>query len=121
MSKIKINTIFYPTIYANKWFKNNNPDKRVMYITTMQSYDMFGNSWLLAPDLAYGEIMVRVDDDDILAEDALEFLSKTYEDNPELGVQLYESAPLPPLAVSPIWIMPPSQIAEVSFNLGKYI
>ena len=67
-----------------KWFKTNNPDKRVMYITTMQSYDMFGNSWLLAPDLAYGEIMVRVDDDDILAEDALEFLSKTYEDNPEL-------------------------------------
>jgi glycosyltransferase involved in cell wall biosynthesis len=67
-----------------KWFKTNNPDKRIMYITTMQSYDMFGNSWLLAPDLAYGEIMVRVDDDDILAEDTLEFLSKTYEDNPEL-------------------------------------
>ena len=23
INKIKINTIFYPTIYANKWFKNN--------------------------------------------------------------------------------------------------
>jgi glycosyltransferase involved in cell wall biosynthesis len=67
-----------------KWFKNNNADKRIMYITTMQSYDMFGNSWLLAPDLSHGEIMVRLDDDDILTEDALEFLSKTYEDNPEL-------------------------------------
>jgi glycosyltransferase involved in cell wall biosynthesis len=71
-------------IYIYKWFKNNNADKRIMYITTMQSYDMFGNSWLLAPDLSHGEIMVRLDDDDILAEDALEFLSKTYEDNPEL-------------------------------------
>jgi glycosyltransferase involved in cell wall biosynthesis len=67
-----------------KWFKTNNPDKRIMYITTMQSYDMFGNSWLLAPDLASGGIMLRLDDDDILVEDALEFLSKTYEDNPEL-------------------------------------
>jgi glycosyltransferase involved in cell wall biosynthesis len=67
-----------------KWFKNNNPNKRIMYITTMQSYDMFGNSWLLAPDLAYGEIMVRLDDDDILASDCLTFLSEVYTLNSEL-------------------------------------
>jgi hypothetical protein len=38
----------------------------------------------MAPDLADGEIMVRLDDDDLLAQDALEFLSNTYEKNPEL-------------------------------------
>ncbi|MEY4332624.1 MAG: hypothetical protein RLZZ196_1362 [Bacteroidota bacterium] len=67
-----------------KNFKNRNIDKRIMYLTTKSTYDMFQNSWLLAPDLAEGEIMVRLDDDDILAEDCLEFLSKLYEENPEL-------------------------------------
>lgn len=70
------------TIY-NK-FKDRNSDKRIMYITTKQSYDLFGNSWLISPDLAEGEIMVRLDDDDLLAEDSLEFLSNLYEKNPEL-------------------------------------
>ena len=65
-------------------FKDTNSDKRIMYITTKQSHDMFKNSWLLAPDLAEGEIMVRLDDDDLLAEDALQFLSETYTNNPEL-------------------------------------
>lgn len=70
------------TIY-NK-FKDRNSDKRIMYLTTKQSYDLFGNSWLIAPDLAEGEIIVRLDDDDLLAEDSLEFLSNLYEKNPEL-------------------------------------
>jgi glycosyltransferase involved in cell wall biosynthesis len=65
-------------------FKSISGDRRVMYITTKQSYDLFGNSWLLAPDLAKGEIMVRLDDDDLLTEDSLEFLSNLYEKNPEL-------------------------------------
>jgi glycosyltransferase involved in cell wall biosynthesis len=67
-----------------KWFRDSNSDKRVMYLTTKQSYDMFQDSWLLSPDLSHGEIMVRLDDDDILVEDALEFLSKIYTENPEL-------------------------------------
>ena len=50
-------------------FKDTNSDKRVMYLTTKKSHDMFQNSWLIAPDLAEGEIMVRLDDDDLLAED----------------------------------------------------
>jgi glycosyltransferase involved in cell wall biosynthesis len=65
-------------------FKDSNSDKRIMYITTKQSHDLFQNSWLLAPDLAEGEIMVRLDDDDLLAEDTLEFLSNIYTKNPEL-------------------------------------
>jgi len=65
-------------------FKDTNSDKRIMYITTKQSHDLFQNSWLLAPDLAEGEVMVRLDDDDLLVEDSLEFLSKIYTENPEL-------------------------------------
>ena len=65
-------------------FKSLCGDKRVMYMTTKKEHDMFGNSWLIAPDLAEGEIMVRLDDDDLLAEDALEFLANTYTKNPEL-------------------------------------
>jgi len=67
-----------------KAFKVRHKDKRVMYLTTETPYEMFQNSWLLSPDLAQGEIMVRLDDDDILIEDTLEFLSATYEKNPEL-------------------------------------
>ena len=65
-------------------FKDSNSDKRIMYLTTKQSHDLFQNSWLIAPDLAEGEIMVRLDDDDLLVEDTLEFLSETYTNNPEL-------------------------------------
>jgi glycosyltransferase involved in cell wall biosynthesis len=65
-------------------FKDTNSDKRIMYITTKQSHDLFQNSWLLAPDLAEGEIMVRLDYDDLLAVDTLEFLSETYTNNSEL-------------------------------------
>ena len=67
-----------------KSFKNRNLDKRIMYVTTGTDYDMFKNSWLLSSDLAIGELIVRLDDDDILAEDALQFISQTYEKNPEL-------------------------------------
>ena len=50
-------------------FKSKHTNKRIMYITTKDSYDLFRSSWLMAPDLAEGEIMVRLDDDDILVED----------------------------------------------------
>jgi glycosyltransferase involved in cell wall biosynthesis len=70
------------TIY-NK-FKDTNSDKRIIYMTTKKSHDLFKDSWLIAPDLAEGEIMVRLDDDDLLVEDALQFLSETYTNNPEL-------------------------------------
>lgn len=69
-------------IYLN--FKNRNSDKRVMYLTTKESYDMFRNSWLYSPRLAKGDIMVRLDDDDMLVEDALEFVVRAYEKNPQL-------------------------------------
>ena len=75
-----------------KKFKTNNSTKRIMYITSQQSYDMFQNSWIIAPDLAKGEVMVRLDDDDILAQDSLHFISKVYERNPELDFSYGSSA-----------------------------
>jgi len=67
-----------------KKFKSDNKDKRVIYLSAGEARGLYRRSWLLAPDLADGEIMVRLDDDDLLAEDTLEFLSNTYEKNPEL-------------------------------------
>lgn len=67
-----------------KKFKSNNTDKRVLYLSAGEARGLYRRSWLIAPDLAEGEIMVRLDDDDLLAEDALEFLSNTYTKNPEL-------------------------------------
>lgn len=67
-----------------KTFKKANPNKKITYFTTNSEYDLFKNSWLIAPDIAEGDIMVRVDDDDILLNDALEFLVEVYSQNPEL-------------------------------------
>ena len=67
-----------------KKFKSDNKDKRVIYLSAGEARGLYRRSWLMAPDLADGEIMVRLDDDDLLAEDTLEFLSNTYEKNPEL-------------------------------------
>jgi glycosyltransferase involved in cell wall biosynthesis len=69
-------------IYKN--FKQANSDKRVLYLTSNEPRGMYKPSWLIAPDLAEGELMVRLDDDDLLAEDCLEFLTKVYTENPEL-------------------------------------
>jgi hypothetical protein len=42
-------------------------------MSTKSSYDLFQNSWILAPELAMGEIMIRLDDDDILLNDSLKY------------------------------------------------
>jgi glycosyltransferase involved in cell wall biosynthesis len=67
-----------------KEFKSHHSDKRMIYMSSDTPYDMFQQSWLISPDLANGEIMIRLDDDDILAENCLSFLSDVYEKNTEL-------------------------------------
>ena len=69
-------------IYQN--FKLQHPDNRIMYITTKNRHEMYKKSWMLGLKLSEGELFVRLDDDDLLVHDSLEFLSKTYENNPEL-------------------------------------
>ena len=67
-----------------KKFKDTHKDKRVLYVTLNEAWGLYKSSWIMAVDLAIGDIIVRLDDDDLLAEDALQFLSNTYEKNPEL-------------------------------------
>ena len=61
-----------------KDFKSQNPNNDVIYHTSNTPYNLFKNSWKLGAKLANGELIVRLDDDDLLAEDALEYLSNTY-------------------------------------------
>ncbi len=65
-------------------FKDLAGDRRVMYISTKSNYDLFRTSWLIAPDISNGDLMVRLDDDDILDSNALEWLVDVYTKNPEL-------------------------------------
>ena len=66
------------------WFKSINPDKRICYFTTKTPYELFQSSWLLSPDIATGDILLRLDDDDILTPDCFQFVSEMYEKNPEI-------------------------------------
>ena len=70
------------SIYNN--FKSNNPTKRIVYLTSATPYDMFKDSWNLSPKLSKGELIVRLDDDDLLVESSLEFIVNTYLNNPTL-------------------------------------
>lgn len=67
-----------------KKFKEQHSDNRIVYITSDTPYEMFQQSWLYSPELATGDIMVRLDDDDLLTKDALKYISDLYERNPEL-------------------------------------
>ena len=82
-------------------FKERNPFKRVVYYTEGGKYFLFKNSWLIAPKLSEGELMIRLDDDDILDTETLEFIDKVFIQTPELdfaygqsvqfrGTEIYE-------------------------------
>lgn len=65
-------------------FKQRHPLKRVIYYTEGGEYFLFKNSWLIAPKLSHGDLMFRLDDDDILDTEALEFADKVFTQTPEL-------------------------------------
>ena len=67
-----------------KKFKLTNSDKRIMYITVNEARGLYRDSWLIAPDVSDGAIIVRLDDDDLLANDALKYISDLYQQNPDL-------------------------------------
>lgn len=73
-------------------FKLSHPNNDVIYITSATPHDMYKKSWSLGLKMASGEIMVRLDDDDLLIEDALEFLSKTYTSHTDLDFSYGSSA-----------------------------
>jgi glycosyltransferase involved in cell wall biosynthesis len=70
------------SIYKN--FKKENKDKRILFFSSNQPYYYFKESWKIAPKISEGEIMVRLDDDDLLSVDSLEYLSNTYTEHKDL-------------------------------------
>lgn len=65
-------------------FKNLNKDKRCLYITSTHPYEFFRDSWNLGVHLSNGDICVRLDDDDLLMKDTLEYINNIYHINPGL-------------------------------------
>jgi glycosyltransferase involved in cell wall biosynthesis len=65
-------------------FKLEHKDNRCVYMTAMQSYYLFKNSWIYGFQMAEGDILIRLDDDDLLMPDTLEYVNKVYELNKDL-------------------------------------
>ena len=59
-------------------------DNLVTYINSGKSYHLFKESWKMAPKISNGEIMIRLDDDDILDSETLEFVSNVFTETPDL-------------------------------------
>lgn len=67
-----------------KKFKERHTDKRILYITSATPYEMYRDNWTIGADICKGEISIRLDDDDLLAEDCLEFISDLFERHSDL-------------------------------------
>jgi glycosyltransferase involved in cell wall biosynthesis len=65
-------------------FKNRNKDKRVLYITSFTPLDLFKNSWKQSIYDSNGDVLVRLDDDDILDTESLDYINSIYVNNPNL-------------------------------------
>jgi glycosyltransferase involved in cell wall biosynthesis len=73
-------------------FKLNNPSKRVIYYNEGGKRFLFKESWIIAPKLSNGDLMIRLDDDDILDTECLEFVSKVFSETPDLDFAYGTSA-----------------------------
>jgi glycosyltransferase involved in cell wall biosynthesis len=73
-------------------FRSHHPDKRVLYITTFTPLELFKKSWDYAVILSDGEIIFRIDDDDLLCPHSFESISKIYDENPLLDFSFGSSA-----------------------------
>lgn len=65
-------------------FKSYHPDNRIIYITSTTQYDFFKKSWNDSLHLATGDVLVRLDDDDLLLEYSLEYINNLYSSNSDL-------------------------------------
>ena len=73
-------------------FKLNNPNKRVVYYNEGSERFLFKESWLIAPKLSHGDLMIRLDDDDLLDTECLEFITKVFSETPDLDFAYGTSA-----------------------------
>jgi hypothetical protein len=53
-------------------------------MTAMKSYYLFKNSWVYGFQLAEGDVLIRLDDDDLLMPNTLEYINSVYELNNDL-------------------------------------
>lgn len=67
-----------------KEFKQRVPNHIVTYINSGGAYHLFKESWKIAPKISEGEVMIRLDDDDLLDSEALEFVDKVFTQTPDL-------------------------------------
>jgi glycosyltransferase involved in cell wall biosynthesis len=65
-------------------FKLRVPHNKVTYINSGGAYHLFKESWKIAPKISEGEVMIRLDDDDILDSDTLEFVDMVFTQTPNL-------------------------------------
>jgi autotransporter strand-loop-strand O-heptosyltransferase len=59
-------------------FKEKNYNKRVVYLTSKTPFDLFKKSWRYMSLLSEGDVIVRLDDDDLLASDCIEYIRYIY-------------------------------------------
>ena len=65
-------------------FKLRVPNNKVTYMNSGGAYHLFKESWKIAPKISEGEVMIRLDDDDILDSEALSFVDKVFTETTEL-------------------------------------
>ena len=64
----------------------------VTYINSGKEHHLFKESWKIAPKIANGEVMIRLDDDDLLHSECLEFVSMIFSETPDLDFAYGNSA-----------------------------
>lgn len=78
------------SIYRN--FRKAHPDKRIVYLTSVTNFDYFKKSWTYPISMSEGDIILRIDDDDIFHEEAFSYISDVYLQNPSLDFSFGSSA-----------------------------
>ena len=65
-------------------FRKLTPNNTTLYLNSNSPRYFFKKSWEIAPQIVQGEVMVRLDDDDLLSENSLKLISKIYTEHPLL-------------------------------------
>tara|TARA_R110001606_G_scaffold393145_1_gene562790 strand:+ start:509 stop:1453 length:945 start_codon:yes stop_codon:yes gene_type:complete len=65
-------------------FRDKNKTNTTLYLNSNTPRYFFSKSWKIAPQITQGEVMVRLDDDDLLTENSLESIAKIYTQHPQL-------------------------------------
>lgn len=65
-------------------FKELNPENRIVYITSKTPRGFYRDSWKDCFSLSMGDLIIRLDDDDLLTKDSLFELNQIYLEHPRL-------------------------------------